>query len=223
MTSSWTVPKAKSGEKIDMTNSFFQTPVNPDHIKYTAMLTPFGLWEWVVMPMGLWNSPATHQCCVTLALKDLIGKICHVYLNNIIIWLSSVTEHRNNVMAVLAVLRDAQLYCSSKKSILFTTKMDFLGHHISDRGIKVDASKVARILDWPAPKSAKHVWQFLGLVRYIVAFLLALAEHTSILTLLTCKEFNNNFPSWTNVHQHAFNAIKWLVVSRDCLTTVDHE
>jgi hypothetical protein len=47
--------------KIDMTNSFFQTLVHPEHIKYTAMLTPFGLWEWVVMPMGLRNSPATHQ------------------------------------------------------------------------------------------------------------------------------------------------------------------
>jgi hypothetical protein len=39
--------------KIDMTNSFFQTLVHPDHVKYTATLTPFGLWEWVVMPMGL--------------------------------------------------------------------------------------------------------------------------------------------------------------------------
>jgi hypothetical protein len=45
--------KGKVWGKIDMTNSFFQTLVNPDHIKYTATLTPFGLWEWVVMPMGL--------------------------------------------------------------------------------------------------------------------------------------------------------------------------
>ena len=39
--------------KIDMTNSFFQTLMHHNHIKYTATLTPFGLWEWVVMPMGL--------------------------------------------------------------------------------------------------------------------------------------------------------------------------
>jgi hypothetical protein len=53
--------KGKIWGKIDMTNSFFQTLVHPDDVKYTATLTPFGLWEWVVMPMGLRNSLATHQ------------------------------------------------------------------------------------------------------------------------------------------------------------------
>jgi hypothetical protein len=124
--------RGKVWGKIDMTNSFFQTLVNPDHIKYTATLTPFGLWEWVVMPMGLRNSPATHQRRVMLALKDLIGKICHVYLDDIIIWSSSVTEHRVNVTAVLEALRAAELYCSAKKSTLFETEIDFLGHHISE-------------------------------------------------------------------------------------------
>jgi len=52
MTFSLTVLREKSGE-IDMTNSFFQMLVHPNDVKYTATLTPFGLWEWVVMPMGL--------------------------------------------------------------------------------------------------------------------------------------------------------------------------
>ena len=64
--------KGKIWGKINMTNSFFQTLVHPDHVKYTATLTPFGLWEWVVMPMGLRKSPATHQQCITLVLRDLI-------------------------------------------------------------------------------------------------------------------------------------------------------
>lgn len=77
--------KGKVWGKINMTNSFFQTLVHPDVVKYTATLTPFGLWEWVVMPMGLRNMPATHQRHVTLALRHLIGKICHVYLDDVII------------------------------------------------------------------------------------------------------------------------------------------
>ena len=47
--------------KIDMTNLFFQTKMHPDSVKYTAVNTPFGMYEWLVMPMGLWNSPAVHQ------------------------------------------------------------------------------------------------------------------------------------------------------------------
>lgn len=52
--------KGKIWGKIDMMNSFFQMLVHPNHIKYTATITPFSLWEWVVMPMGLQSSPMTH-------------------------------------------------------------------------------------------------------------------------------------------------------------------
>lgn len=101
--------------------------------------------------------------------------------------------------------------------------MDFLGHHILEKGIEADTSKVEKILGWPVPQKAKHVHRFLGLVHYIAAFLPALAEYTSILTPFTRKEFNRGFPLWTEDHQQAFKAIKSLVVGRDCLTTIDHE
>ena len=68
---------------MDMTNSFFQTHVHPDDIHLTAVQTPWGLYEWTVMPMGGCNAPSTHQHHMTDALCELIGKICHVYLDEI--------------------------------------------------------------------------------------------------------------------------------------------
>ena len=76
-----------------MMNSFFQTRMNPDHIHLTAVTTPLGLYEWLVMPMGLKNAPAIHQRCVTAALRDHIGKICHVYMDDIVIWSETLKEH----------------------------------------------------------------------------------------------------------------------------------
>lgn len=146
--------------KIDMTNSFFQMKMDPDSIKYTAVNTPFGLYEWCVMPMGLRNSPAVHQRHVTSVLRSLIGRICHVYLDDIVIWSNSLEEHEHNICEVLDALRLGNLYCSVKKIALFCREIDFLGHHISSRGIKADAKKVNHIVNWPVPKTSTEVCVF---------------------------------------------------------------
>ena len=209
--------------KIDMTNSFFQTRVHPDDVKFTAVMTPFGLYEWVVMPMGCRNAPATHQRRMNQALRKYIGTICHVYLDDIVIWSSSVEEHQRNVRTILQALRDADLYCSNKKSQLFTTELDFLGHHISARGIEPDVRKVEKIQAWPVPRCAKDVRKFLGLVQYLATFLPRLAEYRSVLTPLTTKEAQKDWPGWTTEHQAAFQNIKNIVLSSECLTTIDHD
>jgi hypothetical protein len=78
--------KGKIWATIDMTNSFFQTYMHPNDIPLTAVSMPFGLFKWMVMPMGLRNALAIHQHCVTSVLHPYIGKICHIYLDNIIVW-----------------------------------------------------------------------------------------------------------------------------------------
>jgi Reverse transcriptase (RNA-dependent DNA polymerase) len=77
--------KGRFFSTIDMTNSFFQTRMKPEDIHLTAVSTPFGLYEWTMMPMGLRNAPSIHQRRVTHALQGLLGQICHIYLDDIII------------------------------------------------------------------------------------------------------------------------------------------
>src|SRR6202167_1497175 len=214
--------KGRIWSKLDMTNSFFQTRVHPDDVHLTAVTTPFGLYEWLAMPMGLRNSPPIHQCQMTSALRELLGKICHIYLDDIVIWSDSVEQHTEHVRMVLAALRKAKLYCNPKKCHFYLLELDFLGHHISVRGIEADTSKVDKIMNWPIPKNTTDVRSFLGLVRYIACFLPQLADFTCILTPLTTKEARRDFPQWTTEHNAAFEAIKGLVLSRECLTTIDH-
>ncbi|OJT13242.1 Transposon Tf2-12 polyprotein [Trametes pubescens] len=195
--------KGKIWAKLDMTNSFFQTHVAESDIKYTAVTTPFGLFEWTVMPQGARNAPSTHQRRMYNALRPLIGKICHVYLDDIIIWSNSLAEHRRNVRRVLQTLRDHKLYCSLKKTDLFCVDLRFLGHRISRAGIQPDGEKIAKITDWPTP------------------FLPHLAELTATLNPLTTKEAEKDF-AWTTSHEEAFVAIKQLVLGHECLTVIDH-
>ena len=217
------VGRGKIFGKIDMTNSFFQTRVHPDDIPFTAVNTPFGLYEWTVMPMGGTNAPATHQRRMTQALKHLIGRICHVYLDDIIIWSDTVEEHSQNVEAVMKALREAHLYCSPKKTNLFSNETIFLGHLITSDGIKADPSKVERITNWPRPRTTTNVRAFLGIVRYIANYLPELAEHTSILTPLTQKVYDQSFPEWRPEHETAFKKIKEIVLGNRCLTTINYD
>lgn len=92
------------------------------------------------------------------------------------------------------------------------------GHRISAKGIEADEGKVDRVKNWPCPTSAKQMRGFLGLVRYIAAFLPKLAEFTMALDELTRKECV--FPQWIDRHQTTFGGIKDLVTSKDCLTTI---
>jgi hypothetical protein len=122
----------------------------------------------------------------------------------------------------LAALQGSQLYCNPWKTLLFQTKVNFLNHHISAQGIEVDTKKTDHIAKWPQPYNVKEVWQFCGLVHYITNFLPQIIKHTCILTDLIMKECNANFPLWTEVHQHVFDAIKIAVVSYEYLTMIDH-
>ena len=89
--------KGKIWSKMDMTNSFFQTRVHPDDVHLMAVTTPFGLYKWLAMPMGLCNSPAIHQHRVTAALQELLGRICHIYLDDIVIWSNTIAKHEDHV------------------------------------------------------------------------------------------------------------------------------
>ena len=195
--------------------------MHPDNIHLTAVNMPFGLYEWLVMPMGLQNAPAIHQQCITAALHGLIGRICHIYLDDIIIWSSSLQEHEEHVRLIFKALWDTKLYVNKKKIKLFQTEINFLGHKISTRGVEADEKKVDVILNWPQPKSATEVWAFIGLVRYISVFLPKLSDHTGKFADLITKDSDKCFPPWSEDHQLAFEAIKALVVSRECLMTID--
>ncbi|SCV73057.1 BQ2448_6982 [Microbotryum intermedium] len=113
------------------------------------------------------------------------------------------------------------LYCSPKKTELFTTSCDFLGHVILRNGIASDQSKVDRIVEWPCPRTVTELRGFLGLVQYLRKFINGLAQHTKPLSDLTSKNANVRLMWGVEQEQH-FNAIKAIVTSLPCLKPIDH-
>ncbi|SGY55487.1 BQ5605_C139g13418 [Microbotryum silenes-dioicae] len=202
--------KAQFWGKIDMANSFFQTKMAEDDIAKTAVVTPWGLYKWTVMPMGLCNTPATHQRRVNEALGELIGKVCFVYLDDITIFVDTLEENKQRVRLVLDALRKADLYVSPKKTELFAAECFFLSHQITREGISVDPEKVQRIQHWPRPTTVRQLRGFLGLVQYLRKFIDKLADLTAVLVPLTRKGAYVD-QGWTKEHETAFQAIKAMV------------
>ncbi|SGZ33170.1 BQ5605_C041g11939 [Microbotryum silenes-dioicae] len=217
-----TCSNAQFWAKIDMTNSFFQTKMAEEDIHKTAVSTPWGLYKWTVMPMGLCNAPATHQRRVNEALQGLLGTICFVYLDNITIFADTLEEHEARVRQVLDALRRAELYCSPTKTNLATAECSFLGHIINRAGVHADPKKIQRIEDWSLPKTGKELRGFLGLVQYLRKFIPGLAEHTTTLTPLTRQGLSSIATLWTPNEARHFKAIKAIVTSLDCLRPPDH-
>jgi len=189
--------------------------MHPKDIHKTAVTTPFGTYEWHVMPQGFHNSPAIHQCHIENALREHIGKICHIFLDDCILWATDVNDAASKICKIFAALQQAGLYINKKKLKMFSTLVKFLGHIISQNGIEANSSKIDRILNWPTPKNRKEVHQFLGLVCYIGAFLPHLAHHTEILNRLTTKTSIKHFSTWSAEHQFAFDSIKQIIISCD--------
>ncbi len=191
-------------------------------IPFTAVTTSFGLYEWLVMPQGMKNSPSVHQRRVNNALCDYLGKFCHIYLDNIIISSDTIEQHTKHIRLIMDALRIHQLYCNQKKSKFYLYEVEFLGHQILRHGIEPDNSKVAHIVEWPKPNSPGDIQKFLGLTQYLASFLPKLAEQTAVLNKLTDLK-DHQWPGWSDTHHKAFLAIKNLMLLADCLTVINHD
>ena len=123
-----------------------------------------------------------------LVLRGLTWDACLIYLYDIIIFSSTFDQHLVRLRLVLDRLRQAGLKLSPIKCHFAKTQVNYLGHQVSKRGISTDPSKLAKVLDWPTPKTVKEVKAFLGIASYYRRFIDNFAHVASPLNKLTRKE-----------------------------------
>lgn len=142
---------------LDLASGFYQIPLNPNDIKKTAFSVEHGHYEFLRMPMGLKNAPATFQRVMDHVLKDFIGKSCVIYLDDILIFSSSLQEHAVTLQKILDKIESFNLKIQLDKSEFFRKETAFLGHVITPDGVKPNPDKVKAIEMWPLPKNEKEL------------------------------------------------------------------
>lgn len=167
---------------IDLASGFHQIEVDPKDIQKTAFSVDNGHYEYVRMPFGLKNAPSSFQRVMDNVLRDLIGKDCLVYIDDIVVYSVSLQEHLEKLTRVFNKLRQANLKIQLDKSHFMAKEIEFLGHIVSSEGIKPNPNKISAIKNYPLPKTTKEIKGFLGLLGYYRKFIHNLAKITKPLT-----------------------------------------
>ena len=190
---------------FDLAFGFHQIEMDPVDSHKTAFTTPFGHYEFERMPFGLKNAPATFQRLMDLVLSGLQGKELFVYMDDIVIYASSLQEHERKYNLLMDRLREANLKLQPDKCEFLKTEVTYLGHIISKDGIKPDPKKLEAVRQFPRPKTPKNIKQFLGLTGYYRRFIPNFSTLTKPLTNLLKNDVHFE---WTSAQQNSFEALK---------------
>lgn len=190
---------------LDLNSGYWQVEMDPESQDKTAFVCSYGLFHFKVIPFGLKNAPATFQRLMETVLGDLRGKICFVYLDDIIVFSHSKEQHFNDLQVVLDTLRNAGLTVNMKKSNFFQETLKFLGHVVSSEGIQVNSEKTEAIKNFPVPSNLKSFQRFLGMAGWYHRFV---ADFSQIAEPLTALKRKGARFKWTSECQTAFDTLK---------------
>src|SRR2546430_15265923 len=103
------------------------------------------LYEYLVMPMGLTNAPASFQVLMNHVLQDHIDKICAVYLDDILVYSKDPKKHDHHIKLVLQKLEEYFLKVDLDKSEFDQEEVEFLRHIIGKNDIHMNSRKIQSV------------------------------------------------------------------------------
>ena len=204
--------------KLDLVSAYHRIRIAKGHEWKTAFRTKYGLFEYLVMPFGLTNAPATFQRFINNTIRDYLDKFAGVYLDDILIYSKTREEHVRHVRLILNALKDNDLFISLKKSEFFQTEINFLGHIIGAKGIRMEPEKVQAILEWPEPKNLKELQGFTATANYYRRHIKDFSSKAEALTKLTKKDV---VFKWDDDQKRAFQLIKETIAEEPVLAVFD--
>lgn len=215
---------------LDLASGYNQVPVSEQDRPKTAFCTPFGLFEFNRMPFGLCNAPSTFQRLMQRMFGDQQCQSLLLYLDDIVVYSSSVNQHLQRLELVLGRLHQEGLKVKLEKCAFFQQEVSYLGHVISSQGVSTDPRKIEAVANWRRPNHVSELRSFLGFVSYYRRFVegfakLAAPLHQLVAELAGTKSKRRLSQvlgaAWTSQCNDSFEALKAKLVSAPVLTYAD--
>uniref|UniRef100_A0AAX7U441 Gypsy retrotransposon integrase-like protein 1 n=1 Tax=Astatotilapia calliptera TaxID=8154 RepID=A0AAX7U441_ASTCA len=198
--------KAQYLTTLDLCKGYWQVPLTQRSRELTAFRTPWGLFQFTVLPFGLHGAPATFQRLMDRVLCGL-SEFAAAYLDDIVIYSQTWEEHLKHLEKVLERLREAGLTANSAKCVFAKAETEYLGFVIGNGVIKPQVSKISAIESCSLPQTRKQLRSFLGMAGFYHRFIPHFSARASPLTDLTGSRCPNQI-QWTEEAEAAFQDIR---------------
>ncbi|KAI7933772.1 hypothetical protein MJO29_016727 [Puccinia striiformis f. sp. tritici] len=213
---------ARFFSKIDLQQGFHQMKIAETDVPKTAFGTKYGHFEWLVMPFGLVNAPSTFQRMMTSLLREFIDVYVQVYLDDILIYSKSESDHIRHVESVLEILRREELRCSGAKCSFGLREIQYVGHVIGYNSIRPMEEKRVSVREWPRPQTVFDVRSFLGLCGFYRRYVKNFAKIAAPLHDLTAGGVTRRQSvQWLPIQEVAFKQLKEALTSAPILLMPD--
>ncbi|KAK3917306.1 Transposon Ty3-I Gag-Pol polyprotein, partial [Frankliniella fusca] len=211
--------EARYISSVDMSNAYFQIPLEEDSREKTAFIIPGkGLFQFTRMPQGLHTSAATWQRFIDRVLGEDLKPYVFVYLDDIIMISKDFDNHLALLEKVLSRLEGAGLTINFEKSKFCRDELKYLGYVVNRDGLQVDPEKVEAIVKLTPPQSVTALKRFIGMASWYRRFVQNFASIMSPLHALTKKGVKYE---WSEECQAAFDSIKLKLTTAPVLACPD--
>ncbi|XP_036065872.1 uncharacterized protein LOC118598010 [Oryzias melastigma] len=187
---------------IDLCKGYWQVPLTPHSRELTAFRTPWGLFQFTVLPFGLHGAPATFQRLMNQVLCG-VSEFAAAYLDDIVIFSDTWDEHLGHLERVLNCLQEAGLTVNPSKCVFAKPETEYLGYIIGNGVIKPQTDKVSAVQSCPLPVTKKQLRSFLGMAGFYHRFIPHFSTRAALLTDLTGARSPNDI-QWTKEAEVAF-------------------
>ncbi|UYV81765.1 K02A2.6-like [Cordylochernes scorpioides] len=201
---------------LDAKSAFWQIKLDEKSSSLLTMATPYGYYRFHRLPFGICSAPEVFYKKMQSMFTGIEG--VKVYMDDIIIYGNSLTEHNSRLITVLEIARKNNLKFEFNKMQLAQEKVKFIGHEISKNGISADPSKLEAIQKIKRPMDKTSLQRFLGTVNYLAKFMHNLADKTVLLRQLLKK---NTLWTWNEAIEKEFIELKNLVSNPPVLGLFD--
>ena len=191
---------------LDLRAGYWQIPVRPEDIPKTAFRTHRGLYEFTVMPFGLVNAPASFQRLMEIVFGDLRWNGVLTYLDDVLIHSPTFEGVMKLFRIVLDRLRKAGLTLRLSKCTFLPKELLYLGHIISEDGLRPNPKKLQALDDLRPPSNVSGVRSLLGFFGYFRMYIPRFAEIVEPWVALTRKGVK--VWSWTEDHTKILGTLK---------------